>query len=114
MKSHGTRADFRHLGSQLVDEVPIVRNEDKRAAEVPEGFEQHFFGIEIQVIGGLIEKQHVGGVQQHFSESKATLLSTGKHFDLLLHVIVAKEKRPQDISNSGHQVDGTAAAANVP
>jgi hypothetical protein len=41
-------ADVDHLGRQLVDEIPIVRHEDQRAAEVLERFEQDVLRVEIE------------------------------------------------------------------
>ena len=47
------------LGRELVDEVAVVGDEDQRAAVVVEGVEQHFLGVEVEVVRRLVEEQEV-------------------------------------------------------
>src|SRR5579872_5336818 len=43
-------ADLDDLGREALDEVPIVRDEDQRAAVVHERVEQHFLRVEIEMV----------------------------------------------------------------
>ena len=53
-------ADLNDLRREPLDEIPIVGDEDERAAVIGKRVEQDVLGVEIEVIGGLVEQQRVG------------------------------------------------------
>ncbi len=66
-------------------------NEDYRAGVLHQGFEQDVLGAQVEMVGGLIEQQKVGGVQQHFQQRVAIALASGEDANALKH-IVSREK----------------------
>ena len=60
-----TIADLKDFAGELVNEVAVVRDKDHGASESFQGFQQHVFGAQIEVVGRLVEQQKVGGFEQH-------------------------------------------------
>jgi hypothetical protein len=67
--------DLHDLRRELFHEIPIVRNEDQRAAVVFERFEQDVFRIEIEMVRRLVEQQRVRRNQQHACDRKPRALA---------------------------------------
>ena len=88
-------ADFEDAGGQLVDEIAVVRNEDDRAGVLHERVEQHVFGAQVEVVGGLVEQKEIRRMQQQAQQGVAAALAAGEHADLLEHVLVRKQEAPE-------------------
>ncbi|OPZ51930.1 MAG: hypothetical protein BWY91_02526 [bacterium ADurb.BinA028] len=54
------RVKVEQIGRCLVEEGSVVAGEEHRARPGSQGLEQERDGGDVQVIGGLVEKQHVG------------------------------------------------------
>lgn len=54
-----TVVQIRHVGAHAVQEVAVVRNDDHGAAAGYQNAFQPADGIDIQVVGGLVQQQHV-------------------------------------------------------
>jgi len=57
--------------------------------------EQHVFGAQVEMIGGLVEQQKIRGPQQHARQGVTIALSAGKHADALEDFILRKQKASQ-------------------
>jgi hypothetical protein len=83
-----------------------VRHEDQRAAEILECVEEHVFGVEIEMVRGLVEQQRIGRPQQHPGHSEPGALAAREHRGLLVDVIARKKKAAKDGADGRHHVDG--------
>ncbi len=88
-------SDLDDAGGQGIDEGPVVGDQDQRSPVLPERFFQDLAGLQVQVVGGLVEHQEVGGSKQHLREGETGLLATREHCDLLLHVVAGEQKGAQ-------------------
>src|SRR5580704_11193964 len=93
--------DLEDAGGQLVDEVSVVRDEDDCAGVANQGFEQNIFGAQVEVVGGLVEQQKVGRMQQQAQQGVASALAAGKNADLFENVFVGKEKTTEQAAQFG-------------
>ena len=57
------RVERQDVGRDLVHEVAIVRHEQHRAVELLERFLQHVERVEVEVVGRLVEHEHVGRLE---------------------------------------------------
>jgi hypothetical protein len=106
-------ADFEHARGQLVDEIAVVRNEDDRARVLHQRFEQDIFGAQVEVVGGLVEQQEVGGMQQHFQQRVAIALASGEHADALEDIVSRKKKTAEQAAQLGLRRGGRKFAEIV-
>ena len=53
-------------------------------------------GFHVQMVGGLIQQDHVGTTEHHLGQHAADLLAAGEDIDLLEHVVVAEEHTAQE------------------
>ena len=60
-----------------IEKAAVVRDDDGRSAEVAKPGLQPFHTGDIEIIGGLVEQQHVGALQQEFGERRAVAPATG-------------------------------------
>src|SRR5207245_10283199 len=90
-----TTFDLENARRQLIDEIAVVRDEYDCSGELPQCFEQHILGLQVEVIGGLVKQKEIRRAQEHPCESVAIAFTTGKHADALEDVIVGKQEGPQ-------------------
>ena len=62
-----------HVGADLVQEVPVVADDDHRALVAVEHVLQPADRIDVQVVGGLVQQQHVGVGEQRLRQQHAQL-----------------------------------------
>ena len=78
------RPALRHLddpGDGPVQEVPVVGHGDHRPGEGVQVVLQNGQGLDVQVVGGLIQQQHIGGGGQHGEEIEPPLFPAGQLAD---------------------------------
>ena len=92
---HFAAADFKHPRGQLIDEVAVVGDKHHRAGIFLERFQQDVFGAQVEVVGGFVEQQEIGGVQQHARQGIAIAFAAGKHADALEDIVFGKQEAPQ-------------------
>jgi hypothetical protein len=83
----------RNQRSWLMDPVqePAVVADDQRAAgEAQERFLQRPERVHVQIVGRLVEQQHVGAGLQHLGQMHPVALAAGQLADLLLLVGAAE------------------------
>jgi len=110
---HFAFANLEHPRGQLVDEIAVVGNENYRAGVLHQGFEQDVFGAQVEVVGGLIEQQEVGGVQQHFEQRVAIALSAGEDADALKDIVAREKKTAEQAAQLGLRGGGREFAEVV-
>ena len=62
-------------------------DEHHRPGKLLQGFEQHIFGAQIEVVGRLIEQQEIRGMLQHLGQRITIALAARKHSDGLEHIV---------------------------
>ena len=113
MLAHTLMAKLIDLGHQAVKEVTVVAHEDERTVIVLQGLLEHILGLEVEVVGGLVEDEQVHGLEKEFEQRQASALTTGEHLHLLHRLFGAtKHEGAQEVANLvahlsfGYVVDG--------
>ena len=71
---------IRHVADTF-QEVPVVRDDDQRAGPAVEVVLDDRQGVDVQIVGRLVEQQHVGFVEQQSQELQAAPLTAGELSD---------------------------------
>ena len=74
------------MGGNAVQEPAVVADHHGAAAEIFQGFFQRSQGVDVQVVGGLVQEDDVGPFLKHLGEVHPVALSAGKGFNFLLLV----------------------------
>ncbi|MNH15483.1 hypothetical protein D3C79_750970 [compost metagenome] len=64
-------------GRQLVDELPIVGDEDDGAAKILEELFQPVDGVDVQVVGRLVQQQQIGVAGERTGQGHLAQPATG-------------------------------------
>src|SRR5208283_525591 len=94
-------ANFKHARGQLVDEIPIVGNENHRAGVRHERIQQDVFGPQVEMVGRLVEQQKVRRMQQQPQQGIAPAFAARKNSSLLEYVVFGKKKTSQQAAQFG-------------
>ena len=78
-----------------MEKPPIVTDDDQRATSAAELAFEPFDGGEVEMIGGLVEQQHVGGGSEHARKRRAARLAA-RQADRVL--VAAKLELLQEIA----------------
>lgn len=74
--------EFENPFGGVVEEVAIVRHRDDGAQITREELFEPFDGFGVEVVGRLVQDQHVGLLQQELAQRDAALFAAGQIFDL--------------------------------
>ncbi len=85
-------------------------DDDERAAPVAEKRFEPFGGVDIEVVGGLVEEQYVGGREQQAGDGEAGFLAAGKPGAGFLLVGLAEAEA---LENSGNVAELVEAAHDL-
>mmetsp|Transcript_28339 Transcript_28339/g.72855 ORF Transcript_28339/g.72855 Transcript_28339/m.72855 type:complete len:304 (+) Transcript_28339:148-1059(+) len=83
---HAAAAPLAHHPQLLGDigqEVLVVRHADDAALELPHRLDERVNAVHVQVVGGLVQEQHVRAGPRRLAERHAALLPTGQRADAL-------------------------------
>ena len=103
-----TGAHFDDLGGQAFDEIAVVGHEDQRAAVVDQRVEQHFLGIQVQMVGRLVEQQRVRRTQQHACDGQPCPFSAREHANRLVDVVAGEQEPAEDVADGRHHLQRRA------
>ncbi len=73
-----------------IEEPAIVRDHHRAAREVEQRFFERAQRFDVEVVGGLVEQQHVAAALQHLREVHAVALATRQLADGLLLLVAAE------------------------
>ena len=79
-----------------VEEVAVVRDEDVGVGVVVEIVFEPVAGFEVEMVGGLVEQQERGFLQEKFGERDAHLPAAGELFGLALPVFFGEAEAAED------------------
>ena len=91
-----TVLDLEDAGRQFVQEIPVVGDDDERAAVTLQIAFQPFERTDVQVVRRLIQQQHVRLLQQQRSHSEPRAFAAGEGAHRLVQVVVRKSEAAQD------------------
>ena len=84
-----------------LDELVVVGCEEHVPFKAHQPFVDRCDGFQIQMVGRLIQHQHVGAVEHHAGQHAADLLSARQHLHLFVHVVAREEHPSQETSHKG-------------
>ena len=70
--------EVQHLGDRLVEQLEVVAHDEQRAAVRAEEAHQPLLGVDVEVVGGLVEHQVVGAAEQDARQLDPPTLATGQ------------------------------------
>ena len=73
--------EIEDAGGEVAQEAPVVRDEDQRAAPVLQRLLEMTDGVDVEMVGGLVEDQQVRVAHQRGRQQDATLGAGGKRFE---------------------------------
>ncbi len=79
------RSSSRIHSADVVEEVAIVRDRDDGAGYASRYFSSHAIGLGVEVVGGLVEQQHLGRLEQQPAQRHAAFLATRELVDMASH-----------------------------
>ncbi len=63
------------MGADVVEKVPVVRDGDEGAVVADEEVLEPMDGLEVEIVGGLVEQQRLGVAEEGLGEQDADLLA---------------------------------------
>ena len=75
MFAYAAMAKLVDLAHQTIEEIAVVAHHDERSVEVLQGLLEHILGLEVEVVGGLVEDKQVHGLQQELENGQSGALS---------------------------------------
>ena len=82
--------------ADAVEEPPVVGGDHGAAGELQQRVLERLQGLDVQVVGGLVEQQHVAAHLQRQREVQPVALTAGEHAGLLL-LVGALEAERRDV-----------------
>ena len=79
-------------GADRVQQRPVVRDEQERAGECAQRRLQRLATLQVEMVGGLVEDQHVGARVDEDRQRQAAALSAGEAVERLLGVLAAEQE----------------------
>ena len=68
--------EVEHAGDRLVEQVEVVADHQQRAAVGAQELQQPRLGVDVEVVGRLVEQQHVGAGEEDAGQLDAAPLAT--------------------------------------
>ena len=94
---HGLERNFPDLGTDVVQEIAVMADHQHRAGIALEVVFQPFHGGKVQVVGGLVQNEHVRLFQQQLCQPQPRQLAAGEHRNVLLPCILRKAHAGQHL-----------------
>ncbi len=83
---------------QALQELTVVRNDDERALIRFKRLFQHILGLHIQVVGWLVQNEHVDRIEHQLTQGQSTALPTRKDAYFFLDIVPGKHKVAQQFA----------------
>ena len=95
---NGLAIEYPKVGSDAVNEEPIVGRENNRAGKILQSLFQDFLRGHVQVVCGLVKKQKVALTCHELGEGKAVPLASRQFADGLLYLVPGEQEPAQEIA----------------
>ena len=76
MFANATMTELINLADKTIEEIAVVTNHDERSVEIKKCLFQHILGLQVEVVGRLIENQQIHRLQQQLENGKAGALAS--------------------------------------
>ena len=93
--------EVQHLGDGLVEELEVVADHEQRAAVRAQEAHQPFLGVDVEVVGGLVEDQVLGTAEQDARELDAPALATRERSERKLRAVGGEAETREDSVHVG-------------
>src|SRR6202034_4582281 len=103
-----------HVGGDAVEEEPIVADDDGAAREVEQRRFERAKGVDVEIVGRLVEQEKVGAALEHFRQMNAVALAAGQLADLLLLVAALHMDRRSRQNHRRRQFGLPLTRAGIP
>ena len=80
------------MDEHAIEQITVVGDEDERAGEFEEIVFQDFERGDVEVVGGLVEEQDVGGLEHEPGDEDAGALAAGEVADGLVELFAGEEE----------------------
>jgi hypothetical protein len=84
------------VGGDAVEEPAVVADHEGVAGELQQRVFERAQGLDVEVVGRLVEQQHVAALQQGLGQVQAAALAAGQRADQLL-LVLALEVEAADV-----------------
>ena len=91
---------YESLRDDVVEEGAVVRDEQDGAGVVLQRGLEELERLDVEVVGRLVEHQHVGGPGEEAGEEQAVALAAGKH----AHRRIGAARREEELAEVAHHV----------
>ena len=86
----GRAVEVQHPGDRLVEQFEVVADHEQRTLVLPQEPEQPGLRVDVEVVGRLVEAQHVGAGEEDAGEFDTAPLAAGQHAERQIEAIVGK------------------------
>ena len=86
----GGAVEVQDAGDRLVEQVEVVADHEERAAVAAEEPQQPRLGVGVEVVGGLVEQEHVAAGEQDAGQLDPAPLAAGQHADRQVEAVGAE------------------------
>ena len=91
-------------GGDAVEQITVVGDQDERALELEESFFEDLQGGNVEVVGGLVEQEDIGGLEHEARDQDAGALSATEAADGLIELLGGEEKTVSPGRDVNHTV----------
>lgn len=105
--------DFNNGANELIKELAVVGNHENGARVVAEIFLKPDEGLEVEVIGGFVEEEKIGFLDEEASEMGAHDPAPTEGFGLAMKVSVAKSEAAQNLFGAGLELPAAELGEGV-
>ena len=104
--------EYQRARDRVVEELAVVADEQQRAGELRQLRLEELERLEIQIVGGFVEHEHVGGPREQPREQQAVALAARQRLYRRTRPLRGKQEVGQvAVHVTGPSVDGDAAVA---
>lgn len=103
-------------GGDVVDEFAVVTDEQDGAVVVEEEFFEEFKSFEVEIVGGFVEEEDIGGLGEHFGQEESVSFAAGEAPDGGAGESGGEEEVlevAEDVAGFAVDEDGLGAGADV-
>ena len=93
-----TMFHFYDAGRNLVQEIAVMRDDERGTAEGLDGLLHDFSRRDVEVVRWFVEDEEIRFLEKEAQERETCLLSAGEHGDFFEDVIAAEEEHTEDVS----------------
>ena len=91
--------DLKDPIDEAAQKVPVMTDQDDRSFKLLQGLKKDLPGMDIQVVGRLVEDQEVEGLGQEFGQDDPALFTAGQVGDTFMNIVALKEEGGAEVAD---------------